>query len=267
MLEYEGTYFAGFQRQANALSIQAVVEEACRSLTGEPVRVQGAGRTDAGVHAMGQVVSFETKSVLPIEQVRRGLNHYLPEAIGVRAAHEVPVDFDPRRNAVSRVYRYSMLCREGRSPLQRRVAYLVQAPVDLAAMRDALAYLEGTRDFAPFSGPVESGKSTVRRLMRTAVWREGDQVHVELEGNAFLPQQVRRTVGALLQVGLKKLTIEEFKALADSGVRGVARWVAPAHGLCLRQVHYRLFSMGDYADESDNSTLVARPAELALAGH
>ena len=266
VLEYEGTTYAGFQRQANAPSVQGAVEDACWALFREQLRIKGAGRTDAGVHAVGQVATFETESDLSPGQMRDGLNHFLPVDIAVSAVREVPFDFDARRHPVSRVYRYSFLSRASRSPLRRRLAYLVEDSVDLEAMREALSYLEGIHDFAPFSGPIEDGKSTVRQVYRASLWTEGDEVRVELEGNAFLPQQVRRIVGALLEVGLRRLTLQEFKAIADSDIRGAARWVLPAHGLCLRCVHYELFSSRDHAEESDDHTRIARTAELALAG-
>ena len=266
VLEYDGTAYAGFQRQANAPSVQASVEEAWRLLTGSTARLKAAGRTDAGVHATGQVVAFETTSALTTEELQRGLGHYLPSDIAVTAAYEAPAGFDPRRDALSRVYRYTLLSRRSRSPLRRRSAYLVGRPVDIATMQECLAYLEGMRDFAPFSGPVDEGASTIRRLFRTAVWREVDEVHLELEGNAFLPQQVRRTVGAVLLVGVGKETVQAFKAQADSGRRGTAHWVVPPWGLCLRQVNYQEFSSRSYARQQNNHPYVINQAGSALAG-
>ncbi len=266
VLEYDGTAYAGFQRQANAPSVQAAVEEAWRRLTGSSARLKAAGRTDAGVHATGQVVAFETTSALSTEALQGGLDHYLPSDIAVTAAYEVPAGFDPRRSALSRVYRYTLLSRRSRSPLRRRSAYLVGRPVDIATMQECLAYLEGVRDFAPFSGPVDEGASTIRRLFRTAVWREGDEVHLELEGNAFLPQQVRRTVGAVLRVGVGKETVQAFKAQADSGRRGATHWVVPPWGLCLRQVNYQEFPSRSYARQQNNHSYVINQAGPALAG-
>lgn len=239
MLEYEGTAYAGFQSQANAPSVQARVEEAIEALTGAWSRLAGAGRTDAGVHALGQVAAFDTDSTLPMERVHGGLNAHLPEDIAVVTAWEAPEGFDPRRHAVARVYRYTFQVERARSPLRRRFVHEVRGPLDVSAMARALAAIEGSHDFAPFAGAVESGKSTRRRITRTAVWREGDEVHVEIEGNAFLPQQIRRTAGALLQVGTGAMTVEAFEALIEQGRPGEARWVLPARGLCLRIVRYR----------------------------
>ncbi|MEK9658929.1 MAG: tRNA pseudouridine(38-40) synthase TruA [Chloroflexota bacterium] len=241
VLEYEGTGYAGFQLQANAPSVQEQVELAVERLTSERPRLKGAGRTDAGVHALGQVVAFDTASTMAVERFRGGLNHYLPEDIAVVGAYEAPSGFDPRRQATARVYRYTLLERDVRSPLRRRFVHRVGKRVDLAAMAQALAYTEGERDFGPFSGAYPQEKSTVRRMLRTAVWREESEAHVELEGNAFLPQQVRRTVAAALEVGLGRMSLLSFQALADSGQRGAAARVLPPTGLCLRQVKYRRF--------------------------
>ena len=242
VLEYDGTRFSGFQRQADALTVQGELERAIKALTGQEARVRGAGRTDAGVHASGQVVAFQTESPLAMERFHHGLNYYLPEDIAVVGAYEAPEDFDPRRHATSRVYRYTMVVRRGKSPLRRRHVYIIGQWPDMQAMAKALRYLEGTRDFAPFSGDPGEGKSTVRRMDRTAVWCEGDTVYLEVEGNAFLPQQVRRMTAAVLNVGLGKLKQADFEALAGSEKRGAAHWVLPPQGLCLRNVKYEDFS-------------------------
>ena len=243
VLEYDGTRYAGFQLQSDVPSIQGALEEAVRGLTGVASRVHGAGRTDAGVHASAQVVSFDTDSDLPIERFRPGLNFYLPEDVAVRVAHEAPVDFDPRRQAVARVYRYTMLESESRSPLRGRFAHHVGRTLDVASMNHALGRLQGERDFAPYCGNLPTGGSTVRYMYRTQVWRQdGDEVLMELEANAYLHQQVRRIAGAVLNVGLGKTTIDAFTAVADSHVHGAAAQVLPARGLSLRRVEYKDFS-------------------------
>ncbi len=243
VLEYDGTRYAGFQLQSTAPSIQGALEEAVERLTGQASRIHGAGRTDAGVHAVGQVVRFDTGSELAIERFRPGLNAYLPEDIAVRAATEANANFDPRRQAVARVYRYAMIESDSRSPLRGRFAHHVGRTLDAAAMNAALEQLQGERDFAPFCGNLPDGGSTVRYMYRTQVWRQdGDEVLLELEANAYLHQQVRRIAGAVLNVGLGKTTIEEFAAIADSKVHGAAKVVLPAKGLTLRRVEYKDFS-------------------------
>jgi tRNA pseudouridine38-40 synthase len=243
VLEYDGTRYAGFQLQSTAPSIQAALEEAVQRLTGEPSRIHGAGRTDAGVHAIGQVVRFDTESELAMERFRPGLNYYLPEDIAVRVACEANANFDPRRQAVARVYRYAMIESDSRSPLRGWFAHHVGRTLDVAAMNEAVERLQGERDFAPFCGNLPDGGSTVRYLYRTQVWRQdGDEVLLELEANAYLHQQVRRIAAAVLNVGLGKTTIEAFTAVADSKVHGAAALVLPAKGLTLRRVEYKDFS-------------------------
>ena len=238
VIEYEGTAYAGSQLQPGEPTIQAEVERAIEALTCAAGRLAIAGRTDAGAHAAGQVVAFDTESRLPAERFRDGLNHHLPDDIAVVSAHEVAHRFDPRRDATSRIYRYTFSERSVRSPLRRRFVHAVRRTLDVDAMAQALAYLVGERDFAPFSGALPADKSTVRRMSRAEAWREGSEVHVELEANAFLPQQVRRTAAAVLEVGLGKITVVAFEELADTSRRGVAERVLPASGLCLLRVVY-----------------------------
>ena len=241
VIEYDGTRYAGFQIQSNAVTVQGTLEDAVGKLTGAASRVAGAGRTDAGVHAVGQVVCFDTQSGLAVERFRAGLNHHLPNDVAVRDAFDVRGGFDPRREAVARTYRYTMLESASRSPLRSRFAYHAGRGLDVASMDEAMAMLQGERDFGPFCGNPPKG-STVRQMYRTQVWRQDrDEVRVEVEANAFLHQQVRRMVGAALSVGMGRTTVEEFAAVASSGVRGAAAWVLPPQGLCLRRVEYRDF--------------------------
>ena len=250
VLEYEGTAYAGSQMQAAAPTVQAAIERAIEALTGETSRLKLAGRTDAGTHATGQVAAFDSDSELPPERIREGLNHHLPDDIAVVAAHDVAPEFDPRRHATSRVYRYTFSERAVRSPLRRRFVHPVGRALDVEAMAQALAQLVGERDFAPFSGALPVGKSTIRRMFRAEVWRDGGEVHLELEANAFLPQQVRRTAAALLRVGLGKMTLAAFEALAAGANRGAAEHVLPASGLCLRVVTYPAFPPGHAASDT-----------------
>ena len=256
-IEYDGTAYAGFQFQANAPSVQGVIEEAASRLTGEHPRLFGAGRTDAGVHSSGQVACFDTTSLLGIERFKPGLNHYLPEDVAVLEAWEAAGDFDPRRQAIARTYRYTVLERGVRSPLRRRSTHQVAHRLDVVAMEEALSALEGERDFAPFCGQLPVGGSTVRFLYRTTVWRQqDDEVRMELEGNAFVHQQVRRIAGAVLGVGLGKMTFRSFLELADSGKHGAATQVLPARGLCLLRVQYGDLSLARSSAASTNEMMV-----------
>lgn len=223
--------------QSGAATVQGELEQALKRVTGESIRVVGAGRTDAGVHARGQVVSFYTGSALPAETMVKALNFYLPDDIAVSGGYVVADDFDARRWALSREYRYTVLNSPTRSPLGARTTWLITRPLDLAAMKEASGVLLGKRDFAPFSGPAPRG-GTVRTLMKAEVSLSGDLVFFDTVADSFLPQQVRRTVGALAKVGLGKMGVEEFKSLACSGQSGATAEVAPARGLCLMKVNY-----------------------------
>jgi tRNA pseudouridine38-40 synthase len=242
VLEYEGTRYAGFQVQTDVASVQGALETAVEKLTGFGARVYGAGRTDAGVHADAQVVAFDTESDLAIDRFRSGLNHYLAEDVAVRGAYDAEADFDPRRHAVARTYRYTMLESVSRAPLRARFVHHVGRRLDVASMNAALEVLQGERDFAPFCGNMPQGGSTIRMMYQTQVWRQdGDEVCLELKANAYLHQQVRRIAGAILGVGLNKMAVDEFAAIADSTVHGAAALVLPAKGLSLKRVEYRDF--------------------------
>lgn len=236
VLEYDGGPFGGSQIQKNAPSIQGELEAAIHRLTGERVRVAFAGRTDAGVHAQGQVAAFTTTSRLATAVFVRGLNVSLPNEIAVTNAVETPQQFDPRRDAASRTYRYTIYNRPVRSPLWAACAWHVSGPLDIAAMQKAADALIGEHDFAAFSR--KEGVRTVREVRRAVVRREGPIVSVEMEANAYLRQQVRRTVGALVEVGTGRLSAAAFRTLLRRAQPTSAGPVAPAHGLCLVSVSY-----------------------------
>ncbi len=244
VLEYDGTAYAGFQLQANAPTIQGELERAIARLTLAEARVYGAGRTDQGVHAQGQVAAFSTASALPCAALVSGLNHFLPADIAVQAAYNVPPGFDPRRHALSRVYQYTFLIGAVPSPLMDRHAYRVAVPLDDEAMAVALRLLNGRHDFALLSGPVPTGKSTVRSIYATRLWREGEMVRFEVEANAFLPHQMRRIAGLLVSVGRGRLSPEGVWSILDghSDPRAAEKvTTAPPQGLCLVQVKYEDF--------------------------
>lgn len=239
LLEYDGARCGGSQYQKNAPSIQGELEAALNKLTSETVRVTFAGRTDAGVHARGQVASFLTRSPHGVDVFVRGLNHWLPADVAVRRAIEVPIDFDPRRCACRRWYRYTVHNAPQRSPLWRQCAWHVEVPLDLEAMRSAAASLPGRRDFAAFAGRLSrSHSSTVRTLYRCDVARCDPLLTVDMEADAFLPHQVRRTVGALVEVGRGRLSVEAFETLTSAATPASAGPAAPPHGLCLMRVDY-----------------------------
>jgi tRNA pseudouridine38-40 synthase len=240
LLEYEGTRYAGSQLQANAPTVQGEVEAAVTKTTGVEARCAFAGR---------KVAAFSTASGLPADTIRNALNAWLPEDIAVRAAAEVDAGFDPRRNALRRAYRYTILNRRARPALDRRFVWHVPQALGVEAMARAARSLEGERDFAAFASASEDrGSSTVRRLECFRVHREGERVLCDAVANAFLPHQVRRMVGALVEVGLGRLTPGDYLALLE-GAPSSAGPAAPARGLTLLWVEYAWPLFGEEAPE------------------
>lgn len=235
---YDGTDFAGSQSQPTQRTVQDTVEAAVAEFTGERQRLAFAGRTDAGVHAMGQVVALDTASTHDLATWRDALNHFLPEDVVVSAVTAVGDRFDPRRDATSRRYRYRIEDAHGRWPLTRRSAWQRAHPLDVPAMAEAAAMLPRmARDWSAFSGPVPEGYSTVRALMCCLVRRDGEAITVEMEAGGFLPHQVRRTVGALERVGRGRMSPQGLVALVD-GPPASAGPTAPSQGLTLVAVRY-----------------------------
>lgn len=239
IVEYDGTNYHGFQLQAGLPTIQGEIEEALRKLTGEKTRVAAASRTDAGVHAKGQVVSFRTRSLLPPLTFIKGLNYYLPDDIAVTAAHRVADSFNARRGALGREYNYYILNSLTRSPLRQGFSYLVAGQLNIEAMNEACQALVGEHDLASFASELGVEiKNTVRTVYRAEVAKDGDLVIFKMVANSFLPHQVRNTVGTLIRVGLGKMTVEEFHSIMETRKLGLAWPTAPAHGLCLMRINY-----------------------------
>ncbi len=239
IMEYDGTRYHGFQLQAGLPTIQREVESALWKLTGERTRVMTASRTDTGVHAKGQVVSFRTKSPLPPQTFINGLNYYLPKDIAAKEARRVDDSFNVRRSALSREYNYYILNSSTRSPLQNSFSYLVAGCLDIEAMNQAGQALIGKHDFASFASRIGGGiKNTIRSVDKAEVKKEGELVIFNMVANSFLPHQVRNTVGTLIRVGLGKMSIDEFYSIIEARRPGLAGPAAPAHGLCLMRVNY-----------------------------
>lgn len=240
IIEYDGTNYHGSQLQANAPTIQGEIEKALKKLTGERIRIKTASRTDAGVHARGQVACFDTASPLPLKSFSDGLNHYLPKDIAVKEAFKTDEPFDVRRRAVSREYRYAILNQAARSPLRQGHSYRVSGELDIAAMQEACRALIGRHDFASFVASEQTArqKRTVRDIFKAAITQDGDMIFFDIVANAFLPHQVRNTVGSLIKVGQGKMTVDEFSGMVQAGTPGLAGPMAPAEGLCLVRVNY-----------------------------
>ena len=239
IMEYDGTGYHGFQWQNGLPSIQKEIEKALERLTGERRRVMATSRTDAGVHALGQVVSFRTGSSLPLHTFISGLNHYLPDDIAVKAAYRIDDSFNVRSDALSREYSYYILNSPTRSPVRGAFSYLVASPLDIEAMNQAAQTLIGEHDFTSFASCNGTEiKSTVRRVSKAEIERDGELVIFHMVANSFLTHQVRNTVGALIRVGLGKMSASEFHGILEAREPALAGPTAPACGLCLNRVNY-----------------------------
>jgi tRNA pseudouridine38-40 synthase len=238
MVEYNGGRYFGFQWQKAQPTIQDEIEKAILRLTCEERRIIAACRTDTGVHAMGQVVSFRTGSELPAKAFVSGLNHYLPRDISVLRAGVVSARFNVIKDAVSREYRYQILNRRPRASLGNDIYYHVAAELDAGRMDKAGKLLIGEHDFASFVTEWDRDESTVRTVYDAGVTREGEVITFSVRAKSFLTHQVRNMVGTLVRVGMGKIGIEEFKDILERKKLSLAGPTAPAHGLCLIKVIY-----------------------------
>jgi tRNA pseudouridine38-40 synthase len=245
-VEYNGGRYFGFQWQKDRPTIQNELESAILKLSGEERRVVAACRTDAGVHASGQVVSFRTGSALPAKAFVSGLNHYLPRDISVLRAGTVSDGFNVMKDAVSREYRYLILNRRSRASLRNDMYYHVVAQLDAGQMDQASKLLIGRHDFASFVTDWDREESTVRTIYDMGVQREADEIAFHVRAKSFLTHQVRNIVGTLVRVGTGKIGIEEFRNIFEMKKLSLAGPTAPAHGLCLMKVIYEENSEFNY---------------------
>ena len=240
LLEYDGSRYHGLQLQEKLPTIQGEIEKALKKLTGDSMRVTAASRTDSGVHARGQVVSFKTKSSLERRAFVGGLNYYLPPDIAIKEAYRTGESFRVRSQAVSREYKYYILNSPTRSPLWDRYSYLVGGELDIKAMNLAAKALIGERDLASFASNLGVElKSTRRRIYKSEVVKDGGMVIFSIIASSFLPHQVRNTVGTLIRVGLGRVTVNELHSIMEARKIGLAGPAAPASGLFLMKVNYK----------------------------
>jgi tRNA pseudouridine38-40 synthase len=238
VVEYDGTEFAGFQVQARERTVQGEIERALEAVTGHSARIVGAGRTDSGVHASGQVIAFSVPWCHEIRVLRRALNALLAADVAIVEIGPASGGFHPRYSATSRTYHYTILNQEWRSPLWRRTAWHVKEPLDVPQMAAASRYLVGTHDFTTFGRPPDGRENGVRTVLG-AEWVARDNVLTfEIEANAFLYRMVRSIVGTLVLVGAGRLPAEEVAEMLLARDRSLVRQVAPAMGLCLTKVSY-----------------------------
>jgi tRNA pseudouridine38-40 synthase len=238
ILEYDGTSYAGWQRQPDQPTVQAAVEDAIQKVTQTHIAVIGAGRTDAGVHAQGQVVSFRSDKPLTPRDWRRALNAHLPPDISVQAAEAVSDDFHARYSAKAKQYEYRILNQIDRPALDRNRAWHIYGPLHLDVMRQAALCLIGKQDFASFQGHPTDTTDTICDLQRLDLAQEGPLVRIQFLGDRFLKQMVRAIVGTLVEIGQGKRPPEAMKEILDAKDRRSAGYTAPPQGLYLVRVEY-----------------------------
>jgi tRNA pseudouridine38-40 synthase len=236
-VEYDGTGFYGFQVQTRGRTVQGEIERALEVVTGTETRLRGAGRTDRGVHAKGQVIGFEAQWRHDLPDLQRALNAVLAADVAILELGLAAEGFHPRFDALGRTYRYTLLNRRWRSPLQHRMAWHVAQELALDWMAGASRCLPGTRDFSTFGRPPQ-GENAVRTVFRAEWQKQGALLTFDIEANAFLHRMVRSIVGMLVLVGQGQVSPHEFETILQSRDRSQVRRVAPAHGLCLVQVDY-----------------------------
>jgi tRNA pseudouridine38-40 synthase len=237
-IEYDGTSYAGWQVQSNGLAIQQVLENALAKILGSPVRLYSSGRTDAGVHAKGMVATFRTNRELPLSAFSDGVNCHLPPDIAVREAKEAAPDFDPRREARGKHYRYTILNTPRRSPLCRLYAWHLKGNLDIAAMRKAAMLMVGEKDFAAFRTSGCAARTTVRNVFSVDITSEGELILIDVKGSGFLRNMVRIMVGTLVEVGQGKIPMVAIPALFNGKKEATAGMTAPPQGLSLVEVYY-----------------------------
>ena len=249
ILQYEGTRFKGWQKQESTdNTIQGKLEALLTKMVGEKVEVQGSGRTDAGVHALGQVANFHADTQMSADEILQYMNTYLPEDIAVISLEEVPERFHSRLNAKGKTYCYRVIHSELPHVFDRRYVHMVEGEPDVEAMREAAKYLIGTHDFKAFTSSKKGKKSTVRRVDEIRIEKvestsmlfrgEQDEIRFTYSGNGFLYHMVRIMTGTLLEAGMHKRKPEEIAEILDSGCREKAGELVPAKGLTLMEVRY-----------------------------
>jgi tRNA pseudouridine38-40 synthase len=237
-IAYDGTRYHGFQRQNNAIGIQQILEENLSKISGHEVKITGAGRTDAGVHAYGQVINFFTSSQIPVVRIPQAMQGLLPNDIVVLDAEEVPQDFHACYSALGKEYIYRIYRQKPADPFLRNTAWQVAFPLDLEAMKRAASMVVGTHDFSAFRAAGGASVTPVRTIYEVTFYEQEPILEIAFCGNGFLYHMVRNLVGTLVGVGRGKITVAGFLRILESRDRKRAGITAPAHGLYLKKVIY-----------------------------
>ena len=236
-IQYDGTKYCGWQKQPNSPGIQGTIEYAIYEITKEKVNITGSGRTDAGVHALGQVANFKTNSIIPVNRIPDAINAKLPKDISIVDCQEVEENFHSRFSAKGKIYRYLIYNRPYRSPLYKDTSYHVKYELDIEKMREEAKSLIGTHDFKGFMSSGSAVKDTVRTIYDITIKKSEDLIVLEVEGNGFLYNMVRIIVGTLVDIGRGRINTS-MEGIIDSKDRGMCGHTAPAHGLFLKKVNY-----------------------------
>lgn len=238
-IEYDGTRYHGWQVQPNGPSIQQEIESALHTMTRQKIKLLGSGRTDAGVHALGQVANFTCNTAITPEAFQKGLNSILPDDIVIRHVMEVPLQFHARYDAKSKRYRYHILNQPVPSAIERHYTWWIRSPLDLSAMSEAAGYIIGEHDFKAFEGAGSPRSHTNRHVLEADVkGRTPGRITFSIRANGFLRYMVRNLVGTLVDVGLQKKPPKQIKKILESKDRNQAAATAPPTGLFLVQVYY-----------------------------
>lgn len=238
IIEYDGKKIGGWQKQPTKLNIQGEIEEAIKEITGENVELTASGRTDSGVHSLGQVANFKTNSCIEIEKIPYAINSKLKKSIIIKNAYEVDEKFHARYNCKGKKYRYIINNSQQGSAIYRDLEYHVPQKLDVLKMKEAIKYFEGEHDFKGFRASGTSSKSSVRTIYKAEVIEEGDRVIIELTGNGFMYNMVRIISGTIVDVGVGKIKPEEIPAIIEAKDRNKAGKTLPAYGLYLVEVYY-----------------------------
>ena len=237
-IEYDGKDFNGWQKQPTKLNIQGTIEQAIKQITGEDVELNASGRTDAGVHALGQVANFKTNSQIPIEKFAIAINSKLKRSIVIKKAEEVDERFHSRLSCKKKTYRYIINNSPEGTAIYRNLETHIPQKLDLSKMKKTIKYFEGEHDFKAFKASGTSSKSSVRTIYKADIYQENEKIFIEITGNGFLYNMVRIIVGTLVEVGLGKIKPEKIIDIIQQGKRENAGKTFPPNGLYLLKVMY-----------------------------
>ena len=237
-IEYDGKEFGGWQKQPSKLNIQGEIERAIKDITGEEVGLIGSGRTDSGVHSVGQVANFKTSSIIPIEKIAIAINANIKKSIRIKSAEEVEESFHSRYNCKKKTYRYTINNSKYGTALYRGMEYHVSQELNIEAMEKAIKCFVGEHDFAGFKASGTSTKSSIRTIYKAKLKKDGEKIYIEFTGNGFLYNMVRIIAGTLVDVGIGKTNPDDIPEIIDSKDRTRGGKTLPAHGLCLMEVDY-----------------------------